>query len=339
MTTTSTSFVSSARSAVDGSVGTAPLLSFFRGVDRRKVHRSSITEVFVTDAAQVGEHRYVVAGQLPRGHAMVETETYDLNVLLELVRQAGVLVTHDFYGVPCEDWAFVFRRLDMRLIPAALRIDARPADAEVHIAAAPRCTRAGRITEVGFTDRLRLGGADAVTGVGALSVIPASTWRALRIRGRDKALAGTPAMALRRVPAPPSVVARVSPRNVVISTPVPAGDGRTVAHLVVDVSHAYLFDHELDHLPGNLLVEGARQAGLASVSSVHGVDPTSLVVHHCRAEFTDIGELDLPTSLDTRVGGWNRDEVSGELLCPVEVVLAQGGRVVTSVSLLLGVQG
>ncbi|WP_246890403.1 AfsA-related hotdog domain-containing protein [Streptomyces scabiei] len=80
-------------------------LSYDATVPRTLVHRASIAEVFVTDSAQTGEDTYAVAAQLPRGHLIGEhSPAYDFTLLVEVVRQAGVLVAHRHMG-----WTWVRR--------------------------------------------------------------------------------------------------------------------------------------------------------------------------------------------------------------------------------------
>ncbi len=67
---------------------------------------------------------------------------------------------------------------------------------------------------------------------------------------------------------PSSVGGRTRTENVVIGTPDRAADGGSAsAPLVVDIGHATLFDHPLDHLSGGLIIEAARQLSLAIAGS------------------------------------------------------------------------
>jgi hypothetical protein len=62
--------------------------------------------------------------------------------------------------------------------------------------------------------------------------------------------------------APAALAGRENHRNVVIG-PVRRHDGGATADLVADTAHPFLFDHPLDHAPGNLLIEAARQTAVA----------------------------------------------------------------------------
>jgi len=91
------------------------------------------------------------------------------------------------------------------------------------------------------------------------------------------------------VPTAPHDVGRVSPTDVVLSpTPEP---GRW--QLRADTRHPVLFDHSVDHVPGMVLPEAARQAAAALLG--HPCLPISLA-----GEFTHNVELDAPCMIEAR---------------------------------------
>jgi hypothetical protein len=65
--------------------------------------------------------------------------------------------------------------------------------------------------------------------------------------------------------------------------------GANTWQLRVDQSHAVLFDHPVDHVPGMVLMEAARQAALLTVG-----EPDALPVR-CHFTFDKYVELDAPT--------------------------------------------
>jgi 3-hydroxymyristoyl/3-hydroxydecanoyl-(acyl carrier protein) dehydratase len=74
-----------------------------------------------------------------------------------------------------------------------------------------------------------------------------------------------------------------------------AGNG-IEADLVVDPDDPVFFDHELDHFPGMLILESARQTAHVAWARQHGVAPQSVVTVSCSARFLGFCELDAPVT-------------------------------------------
>lgn len=313
-----------------------PVLSFHHCVDRRMVHRASISEVFVTDSVSLGEDQYLVAGQLPRGHSMCESGSYDFNILLEFVRQASVYVTHEYLDVPVAGSRFIFRDMEILISPDKLDVGSIPAEGSALLKVNPRRTGRGRITGVSVECDLRIRDRSVMSGSGNLMIMNPGSWQAMRSRGREQALAHAEPVPLRQIAGQPAMVGRSNPRNVVVSSPTFLGDGMSMSWLVVNLTHPYMFDHALDHLPGNLILEGARQAAISSIAASHGIDPFALTVHSCQVDFDSFGELDLLTRLTVSSSPLRYDNSSGATLCPVTVTVAQGGRTIATVHLMVG---
>lgn len=103
-------------------VPAAAELAYQRSMDRVLVHRRAVMEVFVTDAARLGEDRFAVAVQAPRAHAYYNDHTQrpallDPLFLLEAARQAVTVVAHQWLGVSYDtsflisDWTTEFTDL------------------------------------------------------------------------------------------------------------------------------------------------------------------------------------------------------------------------------------
>lgn len=86
-------------------------------------------------------------------------------------------------------------------------------------------------------------------------------------------------------PVDPHRVDRTSPDDVVLSPVAGGRPGRWM--LRVDPAHPVLFDHAVDHAPGMLLLEAARQAA-------HAVGGGSSTVFGMRTHFARYVELDAP---------------------------------------------
>lgn len=308
-------------------------LSYDATVPRGLVHRASIAEVFVTDSAETGEDTFAVAAQLPRGHLIGEdSPSYDFTLLVEVVRQAGVLVAHRHLGVDVGS-AFIFRDLSLGITAfEPLRIGPRPADLRVGLGVRTRRNRAGRIQGFTFTGEVQVDGRPAMRGEGGLLILSKPAYLAMRSR---RQLPDHPGFLLPRfTAAEPSAVGRRDARNVFVTQPVADGEaGRFSSQLVVDTSHPHVFDHPLDHVPGHLQMEAARQLAVASVARLHGLDPYSLSIASIGTDFTNYAELDRITSLRATVGGFRSDEELGAFTVPVAVQAVQESTVTTAMSL------
>ncbi|MDQ3787781.1 MAG: hypothetical protein M3422_11120, partial [Actinomycetota bacterium] len=102
--------------------------------------------------------------------------------------------------------------------------------------------------------------------------------------------------------AAPSVVGRRIEANVVLAD-LRTGAERSSARLAPDFSNTSLFDHDYDHFPAMVLIEGGRQLTLAGSG-----DPQGRVATAMRAEFLRFAELDRPTTFTARRHG-DRTEV------------------------------
>jgi hypothetical protein len=317
-------------------------LSYAATVAREYVHRRAVAEVFVTDTSGTSESgtdgTYRVAAQLPRGHLMQEGPALDFSLLVETVRQAAVCVSHRHLGIPL-GLAFLFRDLDVDVDdPGALRVGDRPAHLEVGTTLEAQRTIGGRVTGVRFSGRVSVDGRLALTGQGSLMVMTPAEWKSLRELGRRHTVSAAGQLAPPAQPPSPArarAVGRRDPRNVVVSRPVLAGERRAESWLHVDTRHPYLFDHPLDHAPGNLLLEAARQSAAAAVSLSHGLQPSDLVVLACTGSFDAFVELDLPTQVVTEVAELTTR--GAVVACSTRTSILHAGRVAAQIDLTMGV--
>lgn len=311
-------------------------LRFEATVPRSTVHRAAIAEVFLTDSAIVGPDSFEVAAQLPRRHFMNENATsYDLLLAIEVARQAGVLVAHRYYFVPL-NMQFIFHSLQLATDEMeSLRIGSRPAQLIVSIDVDAAMTRNDRLRGLDFTGTVTIDGRPAFSATGSLRVLAPSGYRALRTRGREAKLSRVPPRDLHLAAATPEAVGRRDAGNVVITEPVVLSTDTVRASVVSDTTHPHMFDHALDHLPGNLEIEACRQAAVAAVSRLHGVPADSLVASGVTAEFGSFAELDLPTRVDATVGDLGFDREQGCYVAPVTTTLMQSGEAVISAEILI----
>jgi hypothetical protein len=280
--------------------GTAPSeLSFSTTVARSLVHRAAVCEVFLTDHADLGGGRFALAAQLPRTHAyfsdhLAAQATYDPLLLLEVCRQASILVTHRYLGV-APDQKFVFGTGEFAVQDRpALRIGASPAQVLLTVSIVDEKRRGDELVGVTYAMEVHLGDALVFTETMAIQWMPGAVWERIRTRGRgDLGIEGLP-FAATGLALEPTAVGRAHAQNVVLG-PVAHAASSVEAEVRVDRDHPALFDHELDHVPGMLIFEALRQAAIVAAHERLGYSPARLVLDRALVRFTRFGEFEIPT--------------------------------------------
>lgn len=293
-------------------------VDFQQTIPRYLVHRAAVSEVFVTDLHMLGRDRFEVGAQWPRRHGFYGPPTQDSHdpmLYAETFRQALLLVAHRAYRIPLEH-AFISDHKTCAVEAAGLTTAGRPVDVVMRISA----------HEVEYRGKNIRGMRSDVDCYRDGALIGAATerWRCIspavyrRLRG-DR-FAAMPFQARILPTVQPALVGRERPEDVLVAeTSVP---GRL--SLQFDPDHAVLFDHPVDHVPGMVLAEGARQAALLTVGA-----PRALPVR-MDFEFHTFVEFDAECLLTTEELASAADGAR-----VVRVLLEQRGRTVASVTLHL----
>ncbi|GAA1479898.1 ScbA/BarX family gamma-butyrolactone biosynthesis protein [Gordonia sinesedis] len=276
-------------------------LSFDQSIPRGIVHRESIAEVFLTDAVQTSRGA-VFAAQLPRNHSYFSDHrgtatTYDPLLLVEVFRQVAIYYAHSFAGVAASE-KFVFVSADFEILdPATLRIGGCPGHAVIEATVAGEKRREGELVGLTLEFVASIEGRPAARETMVYQWMPAAVWA--RIRERARAALDLPADY--RIPEPPHVarlrpnsVGRHNPRNAILANPSVVGE-ELRALTVIDTDHPSLFDHALDHVPGMLQFEAARQVAMAAANARLGLDTNRMVMARFVIEFTRFGEFEIDT--------------------------------------------
>ncbi|MFI9029161.1 ScbA/BarX family gamma-butyrolactone biosynthesis protein [Streptomyces sp. NPDC053560] len=272
--------------------GLPPLRRLTTTVPREYVHRSAITEVFLTDWQSSGPDAWTVDAQWPRAHSFYGPAhgMHDPVMLAETARQTAILLSHVGHHVPLDHPA-IWGRLRYSVAPAALTLNGTPADLELHVTDHDVVRRGSRLATMRQIFRILRDGRELGTVDGTLSCHTPAVYR--RLRGPYADLERTLS---RTLPLPesvdPALVGRDRTADVVLA---PAA-GQNRWQLRVDTAHPVLFDHPVDHAPGMLMVEAARQAAHAAVGA-----PSLALAMDC--SFVRYAELDAPC--------WVRAEAAG----------------------------
>ncbi|MFD8717540.1 ScbA/BarX family gamma-butyrolactone biosynthesis protein [Streptomyces sp. NPDC059629] len=297
-------------------VGLPALPRLTTTVPKEYVHRASLAEVFLTGCtAQDGGLRFSLTGQWPRAHTFFNSadgSSHDPLQAAETFRQAGMFVTHAEHEVPLGHH-FVLWSLSCHTDLEQLRITSRPTDFDLEVTcpdAAPRGRASARRMGIGFA--LRRDGRPVAHGEGLYSIVTPGVYARLRgNRPEKRPRSADPVVT--SDPMPPAAAGRTSPADVVL-TPT-----RTANRwlLTPDLNHPILFDHDGDHLPGMVLMEGARQAACARLA------PRALIPASTSTSFSRYVELDSPCWIDTTGVTSSSDGTA-----TVDVVGVQDGEIV-----------
>jgi hypothetical protein len=251
-------------------------------VPREFVHRAAVAEILLTGWTRTGADRFTMTAQWPRAHQLhvsPDRSAYEPLLVAETVRQSGALLAHAAYQVPLGH-QFMLRELWVDTHPDHLAVGAAPAEPVVDLTVTEVRRRAGRPAALRYEAVVRLGGERVATGGIAVTWTNESVYR--RLRGGRTADVGT--LRLPRPLSPPlpvGTVGRALPADVLLSPAAPPGRWR----LRVDTAHPVFFDHPLDHIPGMLLLEAARQAALAHAGEERRVPASFHATFHQFAEF------------------------------------------------------
>jgi hypothetical protein len=252
-------------------------------VSAAEVHKTDVNELLLTSWRPVGADRFSVSAQWPTGHRFYGGAhgSRDPLLLIECVRQTIPMLCHTAYDVP-----FGFRQawedLHFQFDPSALRATDAASATELDVTCTDVVRRGTRLAGMTMTVRASLGGVTAAHVRTRFSNQSPVVYQ--RLRGPYGDITATHARALPPgPPISPHLVGREHAADVVLSSAGTPGNW----HLRSDLGHPVLFDHPVDHAPGMLLLEAARQAALTR-------SPRPATVVGMKTVFTRYAEFDSP---------------------------------------------
>ncbi|WNF29322.1 ScbA/BarX family gamma-butyrolactone biosynthesis protein [Streptomyces sp. C11-1] len=265
----------------------APPVAFVAG---ELVHKARPGSVLLTGLRPDGSDGFVVSAHWPEVHEYYAARgaALDLLLLTETVRQSFPLLCHSAYDVPLGHH-LLWDDFGYELTPAALAPGDRSGPVELHVTCLESTRRGSRAAALTLLISVVRGGRPLAECTTRLTVQSPAVYRRLRAgRGTPEAVTALPAAPI--APIAPSVLGRTRLRDVVLSPAVGLGRWR----LRVDTTHPLFFDHPLDHAPGLLLLEAARQAALM-LPSDHPQSVTGM-----ETSFHRYVELDAPCRIEAR---------------------------------------
>ncbi|MFG2585870.1 ScbA/BarX family gamma-butyrolactone biosynthesis protein [Streptomyces malaysiensis] len=226
---------------------------------RKYVHKAAHSEVLLTSWHRRSADEYTATAQWPRTHAFYRPahQLHDPMLFVETARQAIPLLSHVAYDVPFGHH-LIWEHFSYSLALENLRNSAEPAELVLHLSCTGIERRRGNFAAMTLQLRAERDGQHLGTAESHFTSHSPAIYR--RLRGAHGEAHS--ALAAARPPAEgilPHLVGRRLPEDVVL-----ASTGRSDRwQLRVDTEHPSLFDHPVDHVPGMLLLEAARQAAQA----------------------------------------------------------------------------
>ncbi|WP_344338904.1 ScbA/BarX family gamma-butyrolactone biosynthesis protein [Kitasatospora putterlickiae] len=264
-------------------------------VPKEYVHKRAAEEVLLTGWEQLAEDSYRITARWPRDHRAygVRNGHHDPMLLVETIRQTFPLLSHVAFDIPVGH-QLIWDHFSYALIPGGLWAGARDtvprqrgaaADDEVRIDAVCQdvVRRGNRVAALTLAYVVSRDGEPIATAQTRFTVQTPAIYRRLRAGKGDPAAMMAAAVPL-PAPIPVARAGRAAPREVALS----ATDRARRWQLRVDTHHPVHFDHPVDHAPGSLLLDAARQAAQA----LHHQTPVMAVAMEC--DFTRYVELDEP---------------------------------------------
>ncbi|MET9795451.1 AfsA-related hotdog domain-containing protein [Nocardiopsis alba] len=270
-------------------------LDFSRNIDRRLVHRSAVSEVFLTDILPVGKDRVWCAAQLPLTHSyyndhLQPARLFDPVLMVECCRQAAIAGSHFHMEIP-EGTTMIVDNFEYKAdrLPGAV-IERGPGELCIGTSFFKETSpRTGRLRKGRVEQQLYVNG--SLVGLHTMRTSFLKDNQAAALRHSQR---GTPAPLTSQFQegTPPSLtpalVGRSNPANVVLSQPLTDSD--TIRAKVTPwLGNKALFDHDYDHYPAMTLTEAARQLALLGVADPREYHPTTFA-----ADFLSYAELDFP---------------------------------------------
>ncbi len=303
-------------------------------VDQSLVHRHAAEESFVTQLRQ-DRGLFRATARVPASHPYwgdhpAHPGSVDPVLLLEICRQVALAASHRFHSVPVET-KFILSHQSIEVDGSRILGTADMAHVSVTATPVGLRHRGDDLTQLDLVLSVEHAGEKIATGRIGLVLRSPERYAALRLRARE----GEP-LSSTSEPAPQTTgtlagslsVGRGDPDNVVLLDPETLPSG-VQALLHVPRTHPSIFDHPQDHLPGMLLVEGARQVAHLALSSQPGSDETGGTALSIAARYLFFGELETPVLLTAS------DPSPTPSGLAVEVTANQQGRTICEISLTL----
>ncbi|MDJ0382873.1 ScbA/BarX family gamma-butyrolactone biosynthesis protein [Streptomyces sp. G-G2] len=253
-------------------------------VPREYVHKSALSEVLLTGWHRDDQDSFTITAQWPRAHCFYRSQNglHDPLLFAETVRQIFPLLSHAAYTVPFGHH-LIWEHFRYAIAPGAAALEARlrPAEVTLYVNCHDVVQRRGKLGALSLHVEARRDGVWLGSAQTRFSSHAPAIYRRLRAGYADVDTAATVPVPL---PISPKLVGHELRENVVLA----ATTSPRRWQLRVDTEHPVLFDHPVDHVPGALMLEAARQAAHVVAG------PARAMAAAMDTKFTRFAELDAP---------------------------------------------
>lgn len=262
--------------SLEGPAPVRPVLT--TTVAKEFVHRAALADVFLTGWSAAAPDTFDISAQWPRCHSFYLSEhgLYDPLLLCETIRQTFPLLLHAAYGVPF-GYQLSWSRFNYLVMPGPMRIHRTPAEISLRVQCSDIVYRGS--LPAALTMRFEISRGDEFLAVAstAFRCLAPAVYRRLRPgrSDREQIFVDAPSPA---PPLPHDVCGRERPQDVVLAPT----DQERCWELRSDTGHPVLFDHPVDHVPGMVLLEAARQVAHACGDGRASGWPSSMDVRFSR---------------------------------------------------------
>jgi hypothetical protein len=239
---------------------------------------------------------YVAVGTLPTTHPYYTDspdQVRDPLFLAEFIRQGVEVIARTFLNVPEADH-LILKDIDLVLDPAFLLTPDRNAvDIRVSLQADQlRCNRRGRIYAIDGPFVATIGGTPAATYDGTIAFIAPDVFGALR-GGKSAPPFGDPVGYVE--PQDAGSLGKKADKHVLIGSAAARRDGHTA--VILPQARPPFYDRPLDHYPGMVMAEAARQLVTRTAYLTRDVMPHEVRIGAVKMDFQAFAECDTPPIL------------------------------------------
>lgn len=310
----------------------APQVNHQNTIPRKLAHKRRLENVYVTSLSPAGpDNEFIFGAFVPQSNAYINdmrVHAGDVTLsIIEIGRQIGIALSHEYLGVAPQQ-TFVLDSMVFEALPPLHTHDwlandklwgQALIDQQVH-------NTDGELSSARADGRIWAGNDCVCAQSSHWSILPRDRYQRLRelSRSRNVRRMGDAADA---VPLGPGFwVSLDAPLRRAVLQPglwVSSNASRFMATLQVDQRNLFFFDHDNDHVPGMLVLEGMRSMALDIVGKFRSRSTGPAALRRIEVAFKNFAELDAPVQLVAALDPHRRD---GEPLS-LQVEARQLGRV------------
>ncbi|MGY4829720.1 AfsA-related hotdog domain-containing protein [Sphaerotilaceae bacterium SBD11-9] len=284
----------------------APRVDHQNTIPRKLAHKRRLENVYVTSLCETdARNQFLFGAFVPQSNAYINdmrVHAGDVTLsIIEIGRQIGIALSHEFLGVAPQQ-TFVLDTMVFEALPAMGAHDWRANDTlwghatidqQVH-------NGEGELSSARADGRIQAGNDLVCTQSSNWSILPRERYLRLRelSRARNERRMGEAGDTASLGPGfMVSLDAQLRQPVLEAGLWVSSNASRFVATLHVDRRNLFFFDHDNDHVPGMLVLEGMRAMALDIVGKFRlgGDGPAAL--RRIEVAFKNFAELDAPVQL------------------------------------------